>query len=243
MTSFGNVRCGEVPSLHALTVSPNVLGSHTIPPTATLVRYITVPPTGPDVYVMEVASAPNVQFLFNFWRPRAALDCLTADLRDTPAGRAAAMGSFTEACRTSDYHGTVPELHALRLFPSLLRPNTIPDNATLRREIKISSTSPTMHVHETASIGDELYIFFYPWTSRGFGYLFREMSPSNDRSYLDLVRAALDNPTGFMNLQGVTVLRESRNMMAYHVASCYFTKENLEDDYAASSSQVLPTAP
>ncbi|KAL6873017.1 hypothetical protein J3F83DRAFT_713473 [Trichoderma novae-zelandiae] len=100
MSAFANVRCGEVPSLHALAVSPNVLKSHTIPPTATFVRYITVPPAGPHVYVMEVANALNEQFMFNFRRPRAALGSLTADLRDTPGGRAA-IGPISHAFGTS----------------------------------------------------------------------------------------------------------------------------------------------
>ncbi|KAK1249281.1 hypothetical protein MKX07_002797 [Trichoderma sp. CBMAI-0711] len=100
MASFGNVRCGEVPSLHALAVSPDVLGSHTIPPNATLVRYITVPPTGPDIYVNEIASAPDVQFMFSFRRPKAELGSLAMDLRDTPGGYAA-MGRFSNACMSS----------------------------------------------------------------------------------------------------------------------------------------------
>ncbi|KAL7819901.1 hypothetical protein V8C26DRAFT_440618 [Trichoderma gracile] len=115
MASFDNVRCGEVPSLHALTVSPNVLGSHTIPASAILVRYITIPPTGPDIYINEVASVPNAQFIFTFRRPRAALDSLAMNLRDTPRG-CAAMRRFHDACMSSTVESLVQMASGMTLL-------------------------------------------------------------------------------------------------------------------------------
>ncbi|KAL6886440.1 hypothetical protein HDV57DRAFT_515567 [Trichoderma longibrachiatum] len=100
MASFANVLCGEVPSLRALTVSPNVLGSHTIPLTATFARYITVPPTGLYVHIMEVASAANGQFIFNYRRPKEELGSLAMDLRDAPGGLAA-VGPISNAFATA----------------------------------------------------------------------------------------------------------------------------------------------
>ncbi|KAL7803359.1 hypothetical protein V8C44DRAFT_369979 [Trichoderma aethiopicum] len=269
MASFANVLCGEVPSLHALTVSPNVLGSHTIPLTATFARYITVPPTGLHVDVMEVASAASEQFIFNYRRPKAELDSLAVDLRDADGGLAA-VGPISNATQLLlhpplslpnppppthkppslntfppltmvpysnpyiEFSGTVPSLHALRIDPFLLGSRTIPPNATLHREIRISPVDPDMHIHETAAIGEELYIFFYPWNRRDFQYLRREMNESGGDggvgSYLDLVRAAMANPSGFMNLEGVTPLREDSDMMAYHVNRGYFERANPDKD-------------
>ncbi|KAH0491197.1 hypothetical protein TgHK011_002638 [Trichoderma gracile] len=134
-----------------------------------------------------------------------------------------------------EFSGTVPVLHALRAHPYMLGSRTIPLNATLRREIRISPVDPYMHIHETAAIGEELYIFFYPWPRRDFQYLRREMRESQSErdaagSYLDLVRMAMANPSGFMNLEGVTPLREDSDMMAYHVFRGYFERENPDKD-------------
>ncbi|KAL6886441.1 hypothetical protein HDV57DRAFT_526310, partial [Trichoderma longibrachiatum] len=133
-----------------------------------------------------------------------------------------------------EFSGTVPSLHALRIDPFILGSRTIPPNATLHREIRMSPVDPDMHIHETAAIGEELYIFFYPWNRGDFQYLRREMNESGGDggagSYLDLVRAAMANPSGFMNLEGVTPLREDSDMMAYHVNRGYFERANPDKD-------------
>jgi hypothetical protein len=134
-----------------------------------------------------------------------------------------------------EYSGTVSFLHALRIDPFILGSRTIPPNAVLRREIRVSTMDPEMHLYETAAVGQELYIFFYPWNKRDFHYLQREISESQaDRdaagSYLDLVRLAMANPTGFVNFQGVTSLREDSEMMAYHVHRGNFERSNPDRD-------------
>ncbi|OTA00866.1 hypothetical protein A9Z42_0011610 [Trichoderma parareesei] len=134
-----------------------------------------------------------------------------------------------------EFSGTVSFLHALRIDPFILGSRTIPPNAVLRREIRVSPMDPEMHLYETAAVGQELYIFFYPWNKRDFHYLQGEMSESQADgdaagSYLDLVRLAMANPTGFMNFAGVTPLREDSEMMAYHVHRGNFERSNPDRD-------------
>ncbi|KAL6873016.1 hypothetical protein J3F83DRAFT_713472 [Trichoderma novae-zelandiae] len=142
-----------------------------------------------------------------------------------------------------EFSGTVRTLHALRTDPNLLGSHTIPPTAKLTREIKASPADPDIHIHETASVDDaELFVFFYPWPRRDFDYLRGELRPADGSgsgsgsgseaagSYLDLVRVARANPAGFLNLEGVTALRLTDRMMAWHIKKGYFEERNPDKD-------------